>query len=313
MRTLRQYWRNLFDIRPGERLRTTFMFLYLLFVLFAYYILKPVAQAMFLEKYDPDDLPFLIILIAVGAGIFAYLYGRIAVKASLTHAVNWTMAVATVCLVAIWWVLGFRLPWMLYVFNIFVGLFSITLVTQGWVVAGNVFNAREAKRVYPLLAMALVIGAVLGAEYTRRLVKVVPHPRDLVLGAAAMVVLAYIAFLLEKEKKGVDLVRARAAETKEATFSVKELTRDIARTRHLLRRVDGRDRVRGAIAGDLRGGQAAGGGRQPANHAGLHSARLGRYGHRTRDLVHLRGAAHGSRDALHDQQDRPRTVVHAAF
>ncbi len=209
------------------------MFLYLLFVLFAYYILKPVAQAMFLEKYDPDDLPFLIILIAVGAGIFAYLYGRVAVKVSLTYAVNWTMAVATTCLVAIWWVLGFKLAWMLYVFNIFVGVFSITLVTQGWVVAGNVFNAREAKRVYPLLALALVIGAVMGGESTRRLVKVVSHPQDLVLGAAIMVVLAYAAFLLAKAQKGVDLSRARAVESEETSFSVKELTRDIARTRHL--------------------------------------------------------------------------------
>jgi hypothetical protein len=35
------------------------MFLYLMFVLFAYYILKPVSRAMFLSKFDIDKLPSL--------------------------------------------------------------------------------------------------------------------------------------------------------------------------------------------------------------------------------------------------------------
>ncbi len=41
----------------GEHLRLWSMFLYLLFVLFAYYIVKPVSRAMFLTKFDIDKLP----------------------------------------------------------------------------------------------------------------------------------------------------------------------------------------------------------------------------------------------------------------
>ena len=55
----------MFDIRPGEQLRTWAMFFYLMFVLFAYYILKPVSRGMFLTKFDVDKLPGLYILIAV--------------------------------------------------------------------------------------------------------------------------------------------------------------------------------------------------------------------------------------------------------
>ena len=43
------------------------MFFYLLFVLFAYYILKPASRAMFLNKLEVDKLPWLYILIAVFA------------------------------------------------------------------------------------------------------------------------------------------------------------------------------------------------------------------------------------------------------
>ncbi|HWQ55747.1 MAG TPA: Npt1/Npt2 family nucleotide transporter [Bryobacteraceae bacterium] len=232
MRTFRNLWRNIYDVRPGERLRALFMFLYLLLVLFSYYILKPVSQAMFLNRFDIDDLPILIILVAFAGGILAYLYSRAAMRTSLSNAVNWTMGVATASLVLIWWALGYGLPWMLYVFNIFVGLFSIVLVTQGWLVAGNVFDAREAKRIFPLLGMSLLIGAGFGGVFTRYTAALIGS-RNLVLAAALLVVLAWSAFLMLRANRGLALQQARAAEAEEANFSVTDMVRDIVHSRHL--------------------------------------------------------------------------------
>ena len=54
--------------------------------------------------------------------------------------------------------LRFNFDWMLYVFNIWVSLFSIVMVSQGWLVAANVFDSREAKRLYGLLGLSAVAG-----------------------------------------------------------------------------------------------------------------------------------------------------------
>ena len=137
------------------------MFFYLLSVLFAYYILKPVSRSMFLTRFDVDKLPWLYILIAAFGGVFAYLYSKLAAKTSLRVAVTWTMSLSVGCLVGMWALI--HLPFMVYVLNIFVSLFSIVLVSQGWLVASNLFDPREAKRVYPLLGMGMVIGAELNA------------------------------------------------------------------------------------------------------------------------------------------------------
>ena len=51
MRTLRMFWRGVYDVRPGEGVRTLFMAVHMMFVLFAYYILKPVSRALFLNKW----------------------------------------------------------------------------------------------------------------------------------------------------------------------------------------------------------------------------------------------------------------------
>jgi ATP:ADP antiporter, AAA family len=232
MRAFRQLWRTIYDVRRGERLRTLCMFLYLLFVLFSYYILKPVSQAMFLNRFDIESLPILIMLVAVAGGILAYLYSRVAIRTSLTHAVNWTMGIATVSLVLIWWVLGQGYPWMLYVFNIFVGLFSIVLVTQGWLVAGNVFDSREAKRVFPLLGMSLLIGAGFGGAFTSRTAQAIGS-RNLVLAAAGLVVLAWGSFLLLRSFRGKALARARAAEAEQTHFTLAGMAGDIVRNRHV--------------------------------------------------------------------------------
>jgi|SRR5579871_24771 len=224
--------RQMFDIRPGEHLRTWSMFFYLLFVLFAYYIVKPVSRAMFLTKFDIDKLPSLYILIAVFGGILAYLYSKLATRTSLRTAVFWAVALSVGSLVVMWWLIRMRLPWMIYVLNIWVSLFSIVSVSQGWLVASNLFDTREAKRLYPLLGMGMVLGAAFGGEFTNR-TAVLVGTENLLLASAFMVVLAYISFRLAVWKSGTTVRHAKAAREEETDFSFTGMIRDIARVRHL--------------------------------------------------------------------------------
>src|SRR5579862_9203853 len=100
-----------FDVRAGEHVRLWAMFAYLLFVLFAYYIVKPVSRAMFLTKFDIDQLPLLYIVIAIFGGLFAYIYSRVAAKVSLNAAVAWAMSLSVASLLVMWWLIRLRIPW----------------------------------------------------------------------------------------------------------------------------------------------------------------------------------------------------------
>jgi AAA family ATP:ADP antiporter len=228
----RTLWKGFFDVRAGEYLRTIFMALYLMFVLFAYYILKPVSRALFLNQFDIDKLPYLYILIAVGGGFLAYLYTKLAVKSSLKVAVGWSTALTAATLVGIWWLIGLELDWVLYLFNVFVSLFSVVLVSQGWLVAANVFDSRQAKRLYGLLGMGAVIGAAFGGTFTAQTVKII-GPRNLLLASAVMVLLAYGAFWMVTRLKGVTLAGARAADSEEAEFQFRDILSALGHHRHL--------------------------------------------------------------------------------
>lgn len=231
MSKFKAVWRTLFDVRPGEAVRTAYMALYLLLVMVAYYILKPVSAAMFLNKLPISQLPYLYILCAVAGGFVAQFYTRIALKASLQVAVGWAMSISVLCLIGLWWLVGPGRPWMLYVFNVWVSLFSVVLVSQGWLVAANIFDSRQAKRLYGLLGLGAVLGGLLGSAIT----SVAAHSlgsRNLILVSGVMVVFAYGAFRLAARHAAADLSRARGAR-QQTPFSSRELFRSIASHRHL--------------------------------------------------------------------------------
>jgi AAA family ATP:ADP antiporter len=224
-------WRSLFDVRRGEYRRTAFMALYLFFVMVAYYILKPVSAAMFLHKLGAKDLPYLYMLVAAVGGVVSYVYTKTAVRSSLSQAVTWAMAVAVVCLIVLWRVMGMNLSWMLYAFNVWVSLFSIVLVSQGWMVAANVFDSREAKRLYNLLGLGAVVGSGVGAVITRHGVKRSGAP-TLILISGVMVVLAYIAFRLAIREKRDEVAQAKGAK-QQVEFSSKDVVKAMVRQSHL--------------------------------------------------------------------------------
>jgi ATP:ADP antiporter, AAA family len=78
------------------------------------------------------------------------------------------------------------MDWVIYAFNVWVSLFSIMLVSQGWLVAANVFTSREAKRLYGILGVGSVIGAAFGGQFTAIMVYYI-GTTNLVLASAVMV------------------------------------------------------------------------------------------------------------------------------
>jgi len=166
MGSLRRWWRNAFDVREGESARTVFMGLYFFFVLCAVHVLKPVATALFLDRFPIANLPYLYMAIAVIGGLLAYLYTKLAVKTSLYAAVAGSTLIMVLSLFALWRVIGTDSDLILYIFAIWVNLFGIVFVSQGWLLAANLFDGREAKRLYGLLVLASIVGAAVGGGIT---------------------------------------------------------------------------------------------------------------------------------------------------
>jgi AAA family ATP:ADP antiporter len=208
------------------------MTLYLMSVLFAYYILKASSRGLFLAKFDIDKLPGLYVLIALFGGVLTYFYTKIAIRSSLKSAVLGATIVSVTVLLALIPLLRGGQMWTYYFFNIWVSLFSIMLVSQGWLIAGNVFTTREAKRLYGILGVGSVIGAAFGGTFAAWLVGHI-GVRNLLYPCAAMVLIAYGLFRLLLRLPGVNLDQARGADEEEAEFSLVDVLKSVKESRHL--------------------------------------------------------------------------------
>lgn len=208
------------------------MFLYLLCVLQAYYVLKPSSRALFLTRFDKDHLPYLYLIIAVSGGLMASVYARAASRWSLRAALEGAIASSLACLLGLWLLLGLDAAWVYYVFNVWVSLFSLVLVSQGWLLASHVFDPREAKRVYPVLAAGAVLGAALGGSFTARFATSF-GTRNLVLVSSLFIVAAFAAYRILVARPDVNISSARAESAPPEGYSPVEILKSVVRVQHL--------------------------------------------------------------------------------
>ncbi len=164
MTRLRKWWRSAFDVRPGEYARTIFMALYFYCSLCAVYVLKTFATSFFLSGLADvkRELPYLYLLVAIVGGLVAYFYTRLAMRISWIAASAGSSAVMLACLALLhqWSENPSRI--VLYAFAVWSYLLATVFLSQGWLIAANLFDGREAKRLYALLGLGAILGGLSG-------------------------------------------------------------------------------------------------------------------------------------------------------
>jgi AAA family ATP:ADP antiporter len=157
-------------IRKGEWRKSILMFLYFGISISTLYVLKPVRNSLFLTTYGAENLRYAY----VGEGIFLLLITFAYIQFSkLIARKNILFSLATAFFAAnifLFWFL-FKLGlvrWLAYVFYVWVAAYSITIVTQCWTVANDIFNPQEAKRLFGFIISGGSLGGIFGGLLTNR-------------------------------------------------------------------------------------------------------------------------------------------------
>jgi AAA family ATP:ADP antiporter len=165
---MKKLFRKLFDIRKGEAIVTTLMFSYGFLIIASLSVLKPVRSSLFLVRFGYEKLPFVYVLVAFFSALVAVGYAKVSKKVRLNRLIRITLFIAVASLLAFWSLLysGFESAWFLYGFYIWVAIFGVITGTQFWLLANEIFNAREAKRLFGLIGAGAISGGILGGYLT---------------------------------------------------------------------------------------------------------------------------------------------------
>ena len=235
MNKIKKLVRETFDIRQGEGARVFLMFCYIFLVVTALMIVKPVANSLFLSHFGAARLPYVFILVAVGAASVSSLYSRWLLQIDMFRLMIRTLQLSIVSLLFFRIVLqeAFIRGGMLFVFYVWVALYGLITASQFWILANCIFNAREAKRLFGIVGAGAIAGGIFGGYLTRFLAAILGSANLLFISAACLLCCIGIVKKLYRLTAGDEYLQ-EARQKEQAVRSPKTPIRNILESRHLL-------------------------------------------------------------------------------
>ncbi|MCC7242715.1 MAG: MFS transporter [Acidobacteria bacterium] len=226
--------RPIAQLREGEVATVLLMFLYSFLAMAGYNMIKPVTRGLFIEKLGAANLPWIQFGAGIVIGLIMQAYTR---TISLTPR-RWMIPITLAGMVVsmtVFYVLFAAFPTNpavavgFYLFGLIVG---ILLISQFWTLANDVYDPRQAKRIFGFIGAGSSLGGFAGAAMTSGLVERIGTNSVLIVSAAtlALCTLTVIAIARREPKAG----RSDASTTGEQTrVSGSEAWRLLRSSRHL--------------------------------------------------------------------------------
>ena len=151
------------DLRSGERRLVVLMSANYFLLLLFYYLLKPARDSLFLVEISPEQLPLAYMLTALVAAPVTAAYARAGLRRRLDRLIALTIIVLMISLIVMRLLIDVRQDWVFYLFYSWVGVAGGLTTSQFWLLANGIFDASQAKRIFPLLGlggMILLFGGV---------------------------------------------------------------------------------------------------------------------------------------------------------
>jgi AAA family ATP:ADP antiporter len=193
---------NLFtEVRAGEAATLLALALNIFLILTAYYLIKPVREALILSETGGAELKSyaaagqaLLLLVAVPA--YGWLAGRVP-RMQLIDSVTVFFAL---CLVTFYLLIhagvALAIPFFLWV-----GIFNLMVPAQFWAFANDVYSPEAGKRLFVLVAFGASAGAVFGSFLADEMIHFVGVYEMLLAGAALLVASLALGHYVDRRKR----------------------------------------------------------------------------------------------------------------
>lgn len=160
------------DVRPGEALTAILLMFNVYMLLMAYYIIKPVRDALILEEWTPEVKNYVSAAIAVLLVFAVKIYSGMASKFPRQQLITWVTLFFISNLVLFYALhLGGVGPGVTgMIFYIWASIFNVIVVAQFWGFANDIYSEEAGKRMFPLIAFGATFGGYSGGKITARLV-----------------------------------------------------------------------------------------------------------------------------------------------
>src|SRR4051812_15376266 len=189
------------DVRAGEGPTSLLLALNVFLILMAYYVLKPVREALILGGGSAELKSYMSALQVVLLAVLVPAYGRLGSALPRMRLINAVTGLFAACLLAFYAAAQAGLS-IGIVFFLWIGIFNLMIVAQFWSFANDVYTKDEGERLFAIVGFGASVGAVVGARVAGRLIGVLGINPLLLLGAALLGLQVLITNWIDRREQG---------------------------------------------------------------------------------------------------------------
>lgn len=170
-------------------------------LLTAYYIIKPVREALILADWGAETKIYASAGQAVLLLMAVPLYGRLADRVDRRRLISTVLLFFAGCLV-LFYVLAQVGVSLGIPFYLWVGIFNVMVVAQFWSFANDLYTPDQGKRLFAIVGFGASAGAVFGSFITGRLIEPLGLFQLLLLSAVLLVISLLLTVVVDKMFQG---------------------------------------------------------------------------------------------------------------
>ena len=190
------------DLRPGEGTPCCLLFVAFFLLVTFQYATKSVRQSTFIDGLGATWLPLAYLAVAAVSLPVLWLYARVADRVERHRVMSYTVLGVALSLVGCWWLFQFPLPWVPFAFYVWISIVYVLTVSQFWSFANHVLDARQAKRLFPLVGAGGLLGGIAGGQAARIVSGLVDTRSTFLVAAGFLVATAVLLNVVQRSRRG---------------------------------------------------------------------------------------------------------------
>jgi len=153
------------DVRAGEGVSTLLLTLTIFFLMVGYYVIKVVREPWILTMDGGAELKSYAAGVQAGVLIlYVPIFGWFAARYPSRKLVFFVVGFFLACIQLFWFASRGDVPWVGFVFFVWVGLFSTSVIALFWSFANDGYSGKKGERLFPIVTVGMTAGPVVGSK-----------------------------------------------------------------------------------------------------------------------------------------------------
>ncbi|HEX5216262.1 MAG TPA: HEAT repeat domain-containing protein [Vicinamibacterales bacterium] len=154
------------QFRRGEAITGWLMFVFSFLAMMSHNIIRPITKSKVIAQFGSENVPYIQLAAGLLIGVLMYAHSRASARLPRRAIIPVTQAGLIGISLTFWILFKTGAAWVPVAFYVYGMLFGILLISQFWTLANDIYDPRQARRLFGFIGGGASLGGAAGASVT---------------------------------------------------------------------------------------------------------------------------------------------------